>query len=212
VFGSLGALGAPGPTVTPDKPAEFRNPVERRSTPVKRRAQQSRIQASSSSTAVPMLTDGSALPMLTGDAAPICLAWLGPKRKLSGISFCALRANVGPQGGPATTGVTSGDLLLALAGAHPRFTLDAPVAGYMRDLLKPVAADILSEWGLKPHQEDGYHWLMGRAARRLGRRLILFVWNVGLIKCPSKDPTTSPQLELRGVSFTVAAMVLVFLH
>lgn len=61
-----------------------------------------------------------------------------------------------------------GELLLAYAGAHPRWTLDASVAAALRNLLRPLPLEVKPQWALRPHQVEGYCWLMARAASGMG--------------------------------------------
>lgn len=65
-------------------------------------------------------------------------------------------------------GLPPGELLRALVGAHDRWELDASVATALRQRLRPPAFEVRPEWGLKPHQEEGYRWLMARSALGLG--------------------------------------------
>mmetsp|Transcript_12649 Transcript_12649/g.20962 ORF Transcript_12649/g.20962 Transcript_12649/m.20962 type:complete len:1546 (+) Transcript_12649:83-4720(+) len=102
------------------------------------------------------------------EASLSCLTQISADKKLSQMSLCRLRSSLGSQGSSVPVGLSLGEVLLALAGAHPRFSIDAPVAGYIRDMLKPCLAEVRPEWCLKPHQEDGYRWLMNRSALRLG--------------------------------------------
>ncbi|CAE7563406.1 ywqA [Symbiodinium sp. CCMP2456] len=61
-----------------------------------------------------------------------------------------------------------GDVLLAYAGAHPRLSLDAAAAAALKELLRPLRLQIRPQWALRPHQEEGYRWLMARASAGMG--------------------------------------------
>jgi len=63
---------------------------------------------------------------------------------------------------------SAGDALLAYAGAHPRLSLDAAAAAALKDLLRPLRLQIRPQWALRPHQEEGYRWLMARASAGMG--------------------------------------------
>lgn len=67
------------------------------------------------------------------------------------------------------TGITLADLLLAFVGVHAKWTIGRCVASALCDLLNPDAAlEVPDFWSLRPHQQDGYRWLIARAASRLG--------------------------------------------
>lgn len=91
----------------------------------------------------------------------------------SEASLCAVLSNLtisdSSQGhGAKLTDVSPGDLILACAGAHPKWELDAHLSRWLRERLRPAEIKVPATWALKPHQEDGYRWLISRAASRLG--------------------------------------------
>lgn len=100
-----------------------------------------------------------------------CLTWRnGPGSRPGGpLSLCELLAELRLDGSEVRADVPRGELLLAMAGAHPRLTLDAALAAYLKELLRPQRALVVRpEWDLRPHQEEGYRWLMARSASRFG--------------------------------------------
>eukprot|EP00930_Biecheleria_cincta_P040131 TRINITY_DN27527_c0_g1_i1.p1 TRINITY_DN27527_c0_g1~~TRINITY_DN27527_c0_g1_i1.p1 ORF type:complete len:1470 (-),score=292.07 TRINITY_DN27527_c0_g1_i1:59-4468(-) len=84
----------------------------------------------------------------------------------AGISITALSRGLAC--GRRAVAISAGELLLALAGAHPRWSLDAAVAAALKDLLRPLPLEVKPQWALHPHQAEGYCWLMARAASGIG--------------------------------------------
>mmetsp|Transcript_10995 Transcript_10995/g.19584 ORF Transcript_10995/g.19584 Transcript_10995/m.19584 type:complete len:1541 (+) Transcript_10995:50-4672(+) len=99
------------------------------------------------------------------------LIWRDEKGKAtappSGLSMDALLNGLGGRRGRKAS-ISAGDLLLVASGAHARYTLDPQVLASLKELLKPLSLDLKPQWALRPHQEDGYRWLMSRASSRLG--------------------------------------------
>jgi len=89
------------------------------------------------------------------------------ERPPTGISLCALKGGLATRDGAAVD-IPCGELLLCLAGMHPRWTLDKHVASCLWDMLQPSGCEVPEEWCLRPHQADGYRWLMSRASTQFG--------------------------------------------
>lgn len=151
---------------------------------------------------------------LEKDVPLSCLTWIAAEKKLSPMSLCRLRSCLGSQGSSSPAAIGNGDLLLALAGAHSRFSIDALVAGLFRDMLKPCFAETRPEWSLKPHQEEGYRWLMSRSAMRLGsiladdmglgktRQAISWLFGIrSALSAPSTSSSDKPQSSIRKCPF-----------
>lgn len=98
-----------------------------------------------------------------------CLVWNPAEDKPpAGTSLCTLRHGLFLKENGQRVRPSRGDMLLALVGAHPKWVLHGNVAACLRDALKPVQCEIKEDWHLRPHQADGYRWLMTRASTRLG--------------------------------------------
>lgn len=67
--------------------------------------------------------------------------------------------------------VNPGDVLMAMVGAHPRWTLTAGALAVVKDVLRPLQLEVKPSWELRGHQKDGYNWLMSRAAGQMGALL-----------------------------------------
>eukprot|EP00435_Cladocopium_sp_Y103_P019735 s738_g4.t2 len=67
--------------------------------------------------------------------------------------------------------VNPGDVLMAMVGAHPRWTLTAGALTVVKDVLRPLQLEVKPTWELRGHQKDGYNWLMSRAAGQMGALL-----------------------------------------
>jgi len=104
------------------------------------------------------------------DANAVALAVVASEAVSHPHSLCALRAASRKQvvEDGQTSLPTPGEVLLAYAGVHPGLSLTNTSCAALRALLRPVATDVNPDWGLKPHQEEGYRWLMARASCRLG--------------------------------------------
>merc|ERR1740129_1029843 len=137
----------------------------------------------------------------------------GEQKPPPGVSMASLLSSLCCSGRKAAAPVSSGDLLLALSGAHPRWALDTHVANAARDLLRPLPLTVKPQWALRPHQEDGYRWLMARAASRMGgvladamglgktRQAISFILGVRAGLMPLQDGetrATAPDLNEHG--------------
>mmetsp|Transcript_110435 Transcript_110435/g.263251 ORF Transcript_110435/g.263251 Transcript_110435/m.263251 type:complete len:1337 (+) Transcript_110435:32-4042(+) len=97
--------------------------------------------------------------------APTCgkMAKAAPDPKMT---MAKLLRGLASSGDKAAASV--GDVLLAYAGAHPRWSLDAAAAAALKELLRPLRLQIRPQWALRPHQEEGYRWLMARASAGMG--------------------------------------------
>ncbi|CAE8693575.1 unnamed protein product [Polarella glacialis] len=106
---------------------------------------------------------------------PLLLVWRGEggsgNKPPPGVTMSCLQDGLAYQRANRTAAVkvSPGELLLALAGAHPRWVLDGLLAASLKELLRPSPMlEVRPQWGLRPHQEEGYRWLMSRAASGLG--------------------------------------------
>lgn len=127
--------------------------------------------------ATPLTIRSDSEPRGGGEEAPAPppgqrrLVWRGPRggsRPPPGTCLASLASGLCTEDGASAGRPAAGELLLALAGAHPSWALAPPVAAALQELLRPARCEVSERWGLLPHQVEGYQWLMARAESRLG--------------------------------------------